>query len=72
MRRAQPSFPVVEPWREPMDWQQPRPTVQVVGDTAYVTEPARDRLHVVDLASGEVVDTHRLPHTPDEVVATEG
>ncbi|GGO77582.1 zinc metallochaperone AztD [Nocardioides deserti] len=74
VRRAEVSrsLPVVEPWREPTDWQQPRPTVQVVGDTAYVTEPARDRLHVVDLGSGEVVDTHRLPHTPDEVVATAG
>ncbi|MDN4163587.1 zinc metallochaperone AztD [Nocardioides abyssi] len=66
------SIPVVDAWREPTAWQEPRPTLHVAGDTAYVTEPARDLLHVVDPASGEVAATHRLPHTPDEVVATEG
>ncbi|MDN4174924.1 zinc metallochaperone AztD [Nocardioides sp. SOB77] len=66
------SIPVVGAWREPQEWQEARPTLRVVGETAYVTEPARDRLHVVDLATGEVVVSHRLPHTPDEVVATAG
>jgi len=74
LRRAEVrrSIPVVGAWREPLEWQVPRPTLEVVGDTAYVTEPGRDRLHVVDLAAGEVVATHALPHTPDELVATAG
>lgn len=74
LRRAEVvrAIPVVDPWREPTEWQQARPTLEVVGDTAYVTEPARDRIRVVDLASGRVVDTLALPHTPDELVATEG
>ncbi|WP_435743148.1 zinc metallochaperone AztD [Nocardioides sp. SYSU DS0663] len=66
------SIPVVEAWREPLEWQQPRPTLRVVDGTAYVTEPAHDRLHVVDLRTGDITATHQLPHTPDEVVATAG
>ena len=63
---------VVAPWREPMDWQQPRPTLHVVEDTAYVTDPRRDRIRVVDLRHSRVVDTIALPHTPNEVVANAG
>ncbi len=63
---------VVGRWKEPLDWQQPRPTLHVVGTTAYVTEPRRDRLHVVDLDRGRVTSTLDLPHTPDEVVANAG
>jgi hypothetical protein len=60
---------VVEPWREPLDWQQPRPTLHVAGDTAWVTEPATSTLHEVDVASGTVVDSVRLPAVPNEIVA---
>ena len=63
---------VVGRWREPLDWHQPRPTLHVVGATAYVTEPARDRIRVVDLERGRVTSTIDLPHTPDEVVANAG
>ena len=63
---------VVAPWREPLDWQLPRPTLHVVGATAYVTEPARDAVHVVDLGTGRTTRTIELPHTPDEIVANTG
>jgi hypothetical protein len=66
------SLPVVEPWREPVDWEQPRPALEVVGETAYITEPASRELHVVDLTSMKVSATHELPETPNELVGVTG
>jgi hypothetical protein len=63
---------VVDRWREPLDWQQPRPALHVVDETAYVTDPRHDRVHVVDLDRGRVVSTLDLPHTPNEIVANAG
>lgn len=61
------SFPVVEPWQGPAEWQDPHPAIKVHGDVAYVTEPAANSVHVVDLASGKVLTTARLKHTPNEI-----
>lgn len=61
------SIPVVQPWREPLDWQQPRPTVQVLGGTAYVTEPDRSMVHAVDLEAGEVRASAELDVAPNEM-----
>jgi hypothetical protein len=66
------SVRVTEPWREPTDWQQPRPTLLVLGETAYVTEPETDELHVVDLVDLEVEDTFALPETPNELNGVAG
>jgi hypothetical protein len=66
------STPVIAAWQEPTEWQEPRPTLQVAGDTAYVTEPATRELHVVDLATMETTATHRLDVVPDELVAVTG
>jgi hypothetical protein len=63
---------VVDRWREPLDWQQPRPSLHMVGATAYVTDPREDQVHVVDLARGAVTSTIDLPHTPNELVANVG
>lgn len=63
---------VVGRWREPLDWQQPRPALHVAGSTAYVTDPRRDQVHVVDLGRGTVTSTLDLPHTPNEIVANAG
>lgn len=63
---------VVDPWREPLDWQRPRPALHVVDGTAYVTEPRRDEVLVVDLDRGRVTSRIDLPHTPNEVVANAG
>jgi hypothetical protein len=66
------SLPVVAPWREPLDWERPRPTLEVVGSTAYVTEPASRELHVVDLDTMTVKDTLVLDVVPNEVVGVTG
>ncbi len=62
------TIPVIEEeWREPLEWQQPRPAIFVRDHTAYVTDPATKELHVVDLTSGDVVNTITLPETPNEL-----
>jgi DNA-binding beta-propeller fold protein YncE len=66
------SIDVVAKWREPLDWQQPRPALHVVEGTAYVSDPRRDQVHVIDLARGKVTSTLDLPHTPNEIVANAG
>ena len=66
------SVPVTASWREPLDWQQPRPLLEVVGGTAYVTEPATRQVHVVDLATRKVVDSLDVPQVPVELRAVSG
>lgn len=67
------SIEVVEPWSEPLEWREPRPTLFAQGGgIAYVTEPAAGRLVAVRIASGEVVAEAALPHVPDEVVGVAG
>lgn len=63
---------VTAPWKEPVEWQEPRPTLLVLDDTAYVTEPASDQVHVVDLGSGKVTASHDLEVTPNELNGTAG
>ena len=63
---------VIDKWREPSDWQQPRPTLFVEGDAAYVTEPETDELHRVDLSKGEVTESTTLPDTPNELAGVSG
>lgn len=58
---------VVEPWTEPVEWQQPRPAIEVHGHRAYVTDPARSVVHVVDLGTAEITTSTRLPHVPNEL-----
>lgn len=66
------SVPVTAAWREPLDWQQPRPLLEVVGSTAYVTEPATKQVHVVDLTTRRVVDTIAVPQVPVELRGVSG
>lgn len=66
------SVPVTAKWREPLDWHQPRPLLEVVGETAYVTEPATKQVHVVDLGTLEVVDSLELPQVPSELRGVTG
>ncbi|NYI46053.1 hypothetical protein BJ993_003133 [Nocardioides aromaticivorans] len=66
------SVPVTAKWREPLDWHQPRPLLEVVGDTAYVTEPATKQVHVVDLGTLEVVDSLEVPQVPSELRGVTG
>ncbi|MDR6168681.1 hypothetical protein C1N74_03560 [Microbacterium sp. SGAir0570] len=63
------SLPVVDPWEGPAEWQAPHPAVKVAGDIAYVTDPADSELVAVDLTTGEIVQTVKLPHVPNEIAA---
>ena len=58
---------VVDEWEEPLDWQEPRPTLLVEGETAFVTNPATKELHTVDLKKGTVIQSIVLPEIPNEL-----
>ncbi|SDK27853.1 hypothetical protein SAMN05428985_103370 [Nocardioides sp. YR527] len=60
-------FPVVKPWEGPAEWQDPHPAIKVSGDIAYVTEPASNTVHAVDLTSGEVTASVELSEQPNEI-----
>ncbi|PRB14820.1 hypothetical protein [Microbacterium sp. MYb62] len=62
------AWDVIDPWESPTEWQQPHPGLHVVGDIAYVTEPAKDRILAVDLHSGEVSAEATLDVVPNEFV----
>ena len=65
------SWPVVAPWEGPAEWQDAHPAIVVAGDVGYVTEPATNSVHAVDLTTGEVLSSRGLDVTPNEVaVAT--
>lgn len=64
----QESWSVIDPWESPTEWQQPHPGLRVVGDIAYVTEPAKDRILAVDLHTGEVSADVTLDVVPNEFV----
>ena len=65
-------IPVLGAWEEPLDWQQPRPALYVLGETAFVTDPAREALHAVDLATGAVTGSAELGFTPNEISGVAG
>ncbi|MGK5552631.1 zinc metallochaperone AztD [Actinomadura kijaniata] len=54
-------------WREPLEWQQPRPTLHVRDHTAYVTDPGGRKVHAVDIEAGKVTATAELPKAPNEL-----
>lgn len=62
------TWDVIDPWESPTEWQQPHPGLHVVGDIAYVTEPAKDRILAVDLHTGEVSAEATLDVVPNEFV----
>ncbi|OWA18073.1 hypothetical protein B9W64_08615 [Streptomyces sp. CS159] len=57
-------------WTEPLDWQQPRPTLFVRDHTAYVSEPGKRQLHAFDLDSGEKLTSVTLPKATNELSGT--
>jgi hypothetical protein len=66
------SFPVIEAWEGPLEWQQPHPAIVIMGDIGYVTEPATKSIHAVDLTTGEILATGDLDVTPNELAAVTG
>ncbi|MDR1513385.1 MAG: hypothetical protein LBS56_07890 [Propionibacteriaceae bacterium] len=66
------SYPVVQAWTEPDEWQQPRPTITMLDGMAYITDPAAKKLHVVYPATGEIWKTADLTQTPNEITGVMG
>ena len=66
------SHPVIRAWEGPAEWQDPHPALRVHDGVAYVTEPAEDAVHAVDLATGEVLATGELEVTPNEIAVVSG
>jgi hypothetical protein len=66
------SYPVIDPWESPVEWQDPHPALVVHGGVAYVTEPAKGSLHAIDLATGEVIASAELNGTPNELAIAAG
>lgn len=66
------SYPVIDPWEGPAEWQDAHPAISVNGSIAYVTEPASDSIHAVDLETGAVVASAELPGTPNEIAVAAG
>lgn len=66
------SVDIMDSWTESTVWQDPRPAIWVDGETAYVTDPAAKKLHVVSLANiadgkAEVFQSVDLPEVPNEI-----
>ena len=61
------SIDVIDEWTEPLDWQQPRPALFVREGVAYVSDPADQAIHAVDLTSGEVTASAELDGEPNEL-----
>jgi len=66
------SYPVIEAWEGPAEWQDSHPSLSVVGDTAYVTDPASGVVHAVDVATGEVTATGDLGVAANEIAVVTG
>ncbi|MBC7273131.1 MAG: hypothetical protein H5T76_31290, partial [Streptomyces sp.] len=60
-------IPAVGSWREPLDWQQPRPTLFVRDTTAYVSDPGDKALHAIDLETGKKITSVTLPESTNEL-----
>ncbi|WP_368497471.1 zinc metallochaperone AztD [Herbiconiux sp. A18JL235] len=60
-------LPVIDAWTGPKEWQDAHPALVVAGDIAYVTEPATNSIHAVDLTTGEILATGELEVTPNEI-----
>ncbi|MEV5829551.1 zinc metallochaperone AztD [Spirillospora sp. NPDC052242] len=54
-------------WREPLEWQRPRPTLLVRDHTAYVTDPGGRTVYAVDIESGEVKTKAQTPQPTNEL-----
>lgn len=66
------SVPVIDAWQEPEEWQEPRPAITVLDGSAYITDPATNRVHAVDVETGEVWLSADLEVTPNEVAGVSG
>ncbi|UOQ59501.1 hypothetical protein MUN76_10600 [Leucobacter rhizosphaerae] len=65
-------FPVIDAWEGPAEWQDAHPAIVANGDIAYVTEPAANTVHAVDLTTGKVTASVALDQAPNEIAVTLG
>lgn len=65
-------IPVISPWEEKKNWQEPGPILKVRGDKAYVTDAVKNELVVVDLASQEVRSRFPLSAPAVEMAVLDG
>ena len=65
-------FPVIDAWEGPAEWQDAHPAIVANGDIAYVTEPATNSVHAVDLTTGAVTASVALDAAPNEIAVTLG
>ena len=65
-------YPVIEPWKEKDEWQEPGPILKVAGNTAYVTDAEAQELVAVDLETGETVLEEDLDFAPVEMAVVTG
>ncbi|MGO3328084.1 zinc metallochaperone AztD [Gordonia sp. (in: high G+C Gram-positive bacteria)] len=63
---------VIGAWTEPVEWQEPMPLVEVLGGTAYVSDPSTDTVVAVDVLSGTQVARTSIDVDVSEVVAVAG
>ncbi|MGW8483077.1 zinc metallochaperone AztD [Microbacterium sp. NPDC055903] len=61
------SYPAIEAWEGPAEWQQPHPAIAVAGDVVYVTDSANSTIVAIDAATGEQIATGELPQVPNEI-----
>ncbi|WP_257183619.1 hypothetical protein [Corynebacterium cystitidis] len=61
-------FPVIEPWEEKEEWQEPGPILKTAGGLAYITDAENQELVVVNLINGEVEQRHQLDFAAVEMV----
>lgn len=66
------SAQVTEKWEEPEQWQSPRPSIYAQGGKAFITEPGAQKLHVVDIASGEVLESKTVGKSLNELTGITG
>jgi hypothetical protein len=60
---------VLPPFEIPEDWREPRPTITVVGHTAFVADPATSTVVPVDLDDGLAGDPFVVDGAPTAIVA---
>ncbi|WP_369052530.1 zinc metallochaperone AztD [Kineococcus terrestris] len=66
------SVPVMSAWEVEEDWQTPQPQVFTMEGTAYVSDPVDDKVHAVDIETGEVWASADLSVTPNELKGVTG
>jgi outer membrane protein assembly factor BamB len=66
------THPVIAAWEGPVDWQDAHPALLVNGGIAYVTEPASDTVHAIDISTGTILHSAELPATPNEIAVVTG